>query len=611
MGSDPERSIDLDTEQFEARAQWVLTESGPFDARVHIQVGTLASGGWYVRHPGFGTHGFEDKQAAWDAVRGLMALHRGRWERTDPDPRPFAVARQPDGARVLYDNEDANSLHGCWGEQKDQRWWGQYSAALDAGTVLRRTQVHPLIQGEITLVEYQEPQAGATRYALSVSHDSAYYVVDYPDRDQADAAYEKQVRDHADDQFPYLSTDIAEIRVDRRSRPPDDLGITGDGAIAAADDVDEYNYLYSLTPRGRWPVTAEMTTPPGPVCAMTAEPRDWGPVEVRVTELTSGSWGEQDEELDLSDVSLIGLPDGRQLLATAHDSAAHVWSVRDGTRVQTVAGHSEPVLSVALTTRGDGSVVLATGGQDGLARAWAARDGDALQEIQAHSGPVNAVAWACPPGHIPWLITGGDDAHVRAWDVEFKRPRAEFSVGEPGVHIVGSVAATVLSSGEVCVVAGSAGDAGPTVHVWNATTRTLLWEAVVEPGDSMPRVPGVAVAVLADRSYRVAAVGESVLQVWDGHTGDEIRTLPVPQVYSGDVAVAALPDLRVVVAAATDERTLVWELESGVQLATVDHNSRGVWNAVDLAVRPDGGVLMATGRRGVPGARVFRLDLRW
>ena len=98
---------------------------------VHIQVGTIR-GGWYVNHMGFGARRFADRRAAWDATRGLMARHQGRWDTVDPDSKPFAAVRRPDGSRTLYDSLGGECLYGCWGDQKETLW-ARYTAAIGAG----------------------------------------------------------------------------------------------------------------------------------------------------------------------------------------------------------------------------------------------------------------------------------------------------------------------------------------------------------------------------------------------------------------------------------------------------------------------------------------------
>jgi WD40 repeat protein len=594
--------------------QWQLTNSDTRDGVVHLQVGTLASGGWYVRHRGFGSRRFADKAAAWRAARGLMGQHQGQWAQVPADSRPFLALRRPDGSRVLYDNRDGECLYACWGDDKDL-FWDRYEAAISAGRVLRRTETHAFFEGFYDLIQYEDPLDGSQRYALATAREAGtdYHVVDYPDHRLADREYEEFVLRNEDEEFPYKSSDVESAVVDRRSRLPEGLTQLPSGEIIATDDLDEYKKIYGLAPRVEWPLSPDPEVPPGAVCGATAETRDWGPAEVTVQDITPEAWDEEDAELRPNALALAVLPDGRQLLASAHDGAARVWNIGDGAEVGMVSGHSEPVLSVALAALSDGKTVLATGGQDGLARVWSVRENEALQEMEPERHPVNSAAWAFPPGDVPWLVTGSDDATVRIWDVESGLSLRSFKVGKPRVDIVWSVAAAVLADGHVYVVAG-AGESTAVVYVWDATTGTQLHRHEYDPGGGQGMVATrVAIAVLADRSFRVAAIAGEIVRVWDGHTGQEVRDLAVPEDWgSGDVALAALPDLRVVVAATRGQQTLVWDAESGTALAQLDPPGRGGHPpAIDLAATPDGGVLLAVGRGDDHPARISRLDIRW
>ncbi|GAA3228683.1 WD40 repeat domain-containing protein [Dactylosporangium siamense] len=607
MAVDRGAMIDLEHEAHEPVAQWKLRDHGPLGMAVAIQVGT-AGDGWYVRHQAFGGRRFAGKEAAWQAVRGLMGQHDGSWERVDVDAGPFAVLCRPDGSRTLYDTYDDASLHAAWGHRQDERW-DAYLAAMGAGDTLRRTETHSLLEGFIELVRYRDPVDGTQRFAVSTAVESGcdWRVVDYRERGPAEAEYEDEVWSNVNPELPYRSSDIVDVPVSRRSRPPHGLSVTACGVVGV---TDELQYLGLLPPRISWPRTPPAAGPPRPVCGMTARPRGWGPAAVDVRDVTPAAWREAADPPP-NHLALAALPDGRHLLAVAEDAAAQVWSTGDGRRIRTVAGHTDRVLSVALTALADGEVVLATGGQDHVARVWTVRDGAPVAEFTGHHGPVNAVAWACPPGDVPWLITGGDDATVRVWDVRTQETRAVLEVGERSVDLVWSVAAAVRSDGHVCVVAGVDDARRSTVHVWDATAGAATHELGFERAGSGVQPLHVAVATLADRSLRVAAAAGDVVRVWDGHTGEVVRTFPAPGRDADGVALAVLPDLRVAVAATGGRQTMVWDAESGAPLATVDHAADGWPQPVDLLARPDGALLLATGRASDPPARVLRLSPRW
>ncbi|MBY8847684.1 potassium-transporting ATPase subunit KdpA [Saccharothrix sp. MB29] len=113
----------------------------------------------------------------------------------------------------------------------------------------------------------------------------------------------------------------------------------------------------------------------------------------------------------------------------------------------------------------------------------------------------------------------------------------------------------------------------------------------------------------APRPARPAAVAGPVVGVWDAPRGYVGAPMAAPDGATGAVALAVLPDLRVVVAASGREETLLWDAESGHVLTRLSTPGRG--GAVALAPQPDGHLLVAvSGRDGDP-PRVVRVDVRW
>ncbi|MDO0934146.1 WD40 repeat domain-containing protein [Streptomyces sp. DG2A-72] len=331
--------------------------------------------------------------------------------------------------------------------------------------------------------------------------------------------------------------------------------------------------------------------------------------EVRGQDITPVAWKRVDEELRANDVAVIALADGRRVLASGgDDGAAHVWDARDGGIVRSVLGHSEWVLSVALTQLPSGAVLLATGGKDGLARIWGAKTGSALRTVTGHGRAVNSVAWASPPGREPWLVTGSDDATVRVWDANSGAAERVFPAGTAGVDLVWSVATALSPAGEVHLTAATDDSEATTVHIWNATTGTKTHALVVERDGLGSAESQVAVATLPDGSLRVAAIVGAAVRLWDGRTGQVMRTLSAAEGSKGDVAVAVAPDGRLIIAATRGEQTRIWDADTGILHATLVHGG-GYTGAMDMVALPDGALLLATAREADAPARLWRVDL--
>ncbi|HEV2779881.1 MAG TPA: hypothetical protein VGX25_10830 [Actinophytocola sp.] len=247
MDVDRGEPVLLSAQPFRAVMQWELKDHGPQDGAVQIQVGTLVENDWYVDHLGFGARRFGDKQAAWGAVRRLMGMHEGRWEQVPCDRKPWFRLRRSDGSRLLYDTDDV-SLYECWGRQKEEIWH-RYFAAISAGSTLRTTQLHRMLDGYIELTEYRDPMDGSTRYALDKSRDGSTMVIDYPKRELAEPRYEHFVGKSVSADYPFRSSDVPGVPVDGSSPAPRGVVELADGTIVASADLDEYERLWGSTRR--------------------------------------------------------------------------------------------------------------------------------------------------------------------------------------------------------------------------------------------------------------------------------------------------------------------------------------------------------------------------
>ena|SRR2546421_8126453 len=192
--------------------RWNLLAHIPQRDMAHIAVGTLADGGWYVDHTGFGTRRFTGRHAAWAAIRRLMDLHEGRWEEVPPSTELPHEVVSADGWRVLY-STSTPSLYRAWGRLASGIW-GSYDKAIRFGRRLRNTRRHWERPGDITLRRYTDPRDRTTRYAIDDItgsdrfHTDKRHVTDHTDRAVAEERYIQRVLNAADDKYPFPWSDV-------------------------------------------------------------------------------------------------------------------------------------------------------------------------------------------------------------------------------------------------------------------------------------------------------------------------------------------------------------------------------------------------------------------
>lgn len=118
---------------------------------------------------------------------------------------------------------------------------------MNAGHTFRRTETHALLGGVIEAIAFREPGTGTDRYAMTsaLEEGTDYYVVDYPDRTRAVAAYEKEVYANRSDDLLYHASDIRKIVVDRDSAVPAGMVMLDDGGLMPEED---YETLYGPPP---------------------------------------------------------------------------------------------------------------------------------------------------------------------------------------------------------------------------------------------------------------------------------------------------------------------------------------------------------------------------
>jgi WD40 repeat protein/class 3 adenylate cyclase len=104
-------------------------------------------------------------------------------------------------------------------------------------------------------------------------------------------------------------------------------------------------------------------------------------------------------------------PDESKLATASLDSTAMIWDAQTGKALYTLKGHAGWV-NLALWSP-DGTS-LATAGEDGMLRLWNIQTGELVSNIETNAGPVSSLAWA--PNSVR-IVTGHRDGSLRIWEV--------------------------------------------------------------------------------------------------------------------------------------------------------------------------------------------------
>ena len=267
--------------------------------------------------------------------------------------------------------------------------------------------------------------------------------------------------------------------------------------------------------------------------------------------------------------------DGRRVLTGSSDGTARLWDIEPpdrtarrwdiepGRELRRFVGHSDMVLSVALSS--DGRRVL-TGSEDKTARLWDAETGQPIWTLERQGGPVTSVAFSPDGGRI---VTGSQDGSARLWDA--KSARELFRLGDHAAP-VNSVA--FAPDGRRILTASR-----EAARLWDAQSGQLI---------QFFRLPGVTVysAVFLPNRPRILTVGsDKTARLWDTLSGRELLKFEGHSAAVTSVAIA--PDGRRVMTGSNDQTARLWDIESGRESCTLVSFDDGSWMVVDPAGRFD------------------------
>ncbi len=274
-------------------------------------------------------------------------------------------------------------------------------------------------------------------------------------------------------------------------------------------------------------------------------------------------------------------PDGGRMITAGHDTQVRVWDPHDDfAEVAVLDAHEKPITDLAMSPDGR---EFATASVDRTVRRWSCRDLSLLGTLTGHKGAVTCVRYA-PDGRS--LATAGQDLTIRVWDRESgactttlkgleRHPLSlawladgggvvASGLGEelhhwtlsdashrsvPTGHKASVVLGGLIADSELLLSAGYEGQ----IRLWS--TRTWEPRKGFEPG-----VAGQIFLDLAPHGGMLALGSERSVSLWSLENLESLIELPIKP--KGVTAVAFSPDGAWLVAASSDKRLRVWEVDT-------------------------------------------------
>lgn len=287
-----------------------------------------------------------------------------------------------------------------------------------------------------------------------------------------------------------------------------------------------------------------------------------------------------------SDKNFTYAPDGQTIVSASDQHLLRIWDVRTGKVIRTLYGHSEDVLSVAVSPDGK---TIASGSRDSSVRLWSAANGKEIRTLNRQNVGVPSVSFSSDGKLIAYAQTtfrrifeimikekGIDNSVVKLWDMASTgESRKLASYGE-------GIASVAISPNSKTVASGGL---DKSIMVWDVVTGKKLRSF---SGHSKIIK---SVAFSRDGKTVASASGDKTIKLWNIATGRVVRTLSG---HDGDVnSVTFSPNGKMLASGSDDATIKIWRADSGLEKCTL----KDYFEVNSVAFSPDGKTL-ASGHTG-------------
>jgi WD40 repeat protein/uncharacterized caspase-like protein len=286
--------------------------------------------------------------------------------------------------------------------------------------------------------------------------------------------------------------------------------------------------------------------------------------------------------------------DSRLIAAAAADNSVKVWDVLTGGEVHTLAGPQGSITAAI----GVYFIGFAANNQlvtiSDVARVWDLNTGRELRTLQSETTPdatgfngTDGGVAISPDGTQLALFSDDSEAHVKLIDLASGRESRRFKLGGDRID---SLQLVFASDGRVL----AAGVVNRHFKVWDLSAKKE--QEIAQTAKDYSHIK-------FSRDGRLLALSENYnVRLWDVTTMRELPALKAPNSGAssqGDAFVSFSEDGKRLATGGFDTDTIVWEIETGKQLATLSGRTNMAYN---VAFNADGTQLTS-------GART-RWDLR-
>ena len=237
-------------------------------------------------------------------------------------------------------------------------------------------------------------------------------------------------------------------------------------------------------------------------------------------------------------------------------------AARGGQLVRTLKGHTNAVLSVAVSPNGK---YIVSGSADWSVILWEAESGRRIHDYIGHGqglinfltsrvGGVNSVAFS-PDGK--YIVSGSDDLTLKVWDHKTK----ELNSTAKGHKM--SVSSVAFSPDGKYIVSGSFDQ---TLKMWNNKLMYLI--RTIEASSQADWVCAISITVSPDSRNIVSGSGDGTLKLWEAANGQLIYTLKGHKDAVNSLAFS--PDGNYIVSGSRDKTLKLWNALDGRLIHTME-----------------------------------------